>query len=720
MKYYTLLFLIIAFWSCEKIEDVTNRDSNWAVRGGNKAQERYSGLTQIDSSNVSELEIAWTYHTGDLDEGGTQMQVNPLVIDGTLYGVSPKLKVFALDAASGEEKWRFDPYAEEDNPSVNRNRGVTYWEEGDDARILFTAGSFLYALDARTGKVIEGFGNNGKVSLKKGLREEFKEYYMVATSPGVIYEDLIIIGSLVSEGADSAPGDIKAFNVKTGALEWTFHTIPRPGEFGRDTWDDPNAWKRIGGANSWAGMALDEEREIVYIPTGSASPDFYGGNRKGANLFANSLLALDASTGKRIWHYQTIHHDLWDRDLPSPPSLVTVRRDGQEIDAVAQPTKTGFVFLFDRETGKPLFDINERPVPSESNLAGEEVWPTQPIPEKPEPLMRQHMGEDDINPYVSQQEQDILREKLRGLNSSHMFEPPSLQGTLQFPGFDGGAEWGGSAVDPESGMLYVNTNEVPWILQMIDTNPDRGSGESLPLSLALGREEYMSTCVACHGTDLEGSGRSPSLVDIEDRLSPDEILNLIDSGRGMMPAFYQVSEARKKAIVNFLVDRPHYEVDVNSISDKEEAAGDPDASERYILNGYQKFRTEEGYPANSPPWGRLNAVNLNTGEIAWQVPLGEYPGLSAEGMPVTGTENYGGPVLTGSGLIFIAATLDKKIRAFSQKKGELLWEAELPYGGFATPSVYEVDGKQYVVIACGGGKLGVESGDAYVAFSLPE
>ncbi|SMO31986.1 PQQ-binding-like beta-propeller repeat protein [Fodinibius sediminis] len=718
MRYFLVACCMAMGWGCGTDH---SGNTDWSVRGGDKAQQRYSELTQIDTSNVDDLEVAWTYRTGDIEkDASTQIQTNPLVIDGMLFGVSPKLNVFALDAASGEEKWRFDPFTGADSSrSSHRNRGLSYWEGGGEARILFTAGSYLYALDARTGELIEEFGEQGRASLKEGLSEQFRDYYVVATSPGTIYGNLIIIGSLVSEGTDSAPGDIKAYNVKTGALEWTFHTIPRPGEYGYDTWDDPEAWKKIGGANSWAGMALDEDRGVIYIPTGSAAPDFYGGDRKGANLFANSLLALDASTGERIWHYQTVHHDLWDRDLPSPPTLVTVEHEGERVDAVAQPTKTGFVFLFDRETGEPLFDINEIPVPDSSTLEGEEVWPTQPVPSKPEPLMRQQMSTDDINPYVSEEEQEILREKLTGLRSDHFYEPPSLQGTLQFPGFDGGAEWGGSAFDPQSGLLYVNTNEVPWILQIIDTRPEEDTANPLPLSQAVGRDEYMSACVACHGTNLKGSGRSPSLIGVEDRRSPEEILALINSGRGMMPSFSQLPEARKKAIVNFLINREHYAVDISSVSDKKEVTGNSETA-RYILNGYQKFRTEAGYPAISPPWGRLNAVDLNTGEIAWQMPLGEYPSLREKGIPATGTENYGGPVATKGGVLFIAATLDKKIRAFNKATGALLWEEELPYAGFATPAVYEVNGKQYVVIACGGGKLGVESGDAYVAFSLPD
>lgn len=692
-------------------------DSSWAARGGSPDQIRYSSLSQIDTTNISELQVAWTYHTLDPDDRTTQIQTNPIVIDSLLFGISPGLKVFALDAATGEEKWTFNPFKNDESSPFNISRGVAWWQGDGEQRILFSAGSWLYALNALDGSLMQDFGENGRISLKEGFDESFRDYFAIATSPGVVYKDLIVIGSRVSEGADAAPGDIRAFHVKTGELVWTFYTIPRPGEFGHDTWEDPDAWRYSGGANSWAGMALDEDRGIVYVPTGSASPDFYGGGRKGANLFANSLLALDAATGERIWHFQTVYHDLWDRDLPSPPSLVTVNHNGREIDAVAQTTKTGFVYLFDRENGAPLFDIVEREVPTETGLEGEEVWPRQPFPVKPAPLMRQEMGPDDINPFISENEQEIIREKLLGLSSDHIFAPPSLQGTLMFPGFDGGAEWGGSAFDPQTGILYVNTNEVPWILQMIDRQPD-AENSGMERSIAAGRNSYMANCVACHGTDLQGSGRSPALTHITDRLTPEEISEIINSGNGMMPAFAHLPEAQKKAIVNFLTEEVYYDIGEQEFSDKQEFTGDSETSERYILNGYQKFRTEEGYPANSPPWGRLNAVDLNTGEIAWQVPLGEYPELSSRGIPATGTENYGGPVVTKGGLVFIAGTPDKKIRAFHKRTGELLWEDELPYAGYATPAVYEMQGNQYLVIACGGGKLGSESGDVYVAYSL--
>lgn len=691
----------------------------WTVRGGGPAQIRYSSLDQIDTTNVQALEVAWTYQTGDANsERNSQIQANAIAVDGTLFGTSPKLKVFAVDAATGAEQWVFDPFPDtaDVSLSLNVNRGVTHWAEGDDERILFTAGPTLYALDAETGTLLESFGDEGRVSLRRGLGERAQDLHVAATSPGVIYENLLIIGSRVSEGDDAAPGDIRAFDVRTGELAWTFHTIPWPGQLGHDTWEDPDARTHVGGANSWAGMAVDEERGIVYVPTGSASPDFYRGRRKGKNLFANTLLALDAETGERIWHYQTVHHDLWDRDLPSPPSLVTVQHEGNQVDAVAQTTKTGFVFVFDRETGESLFPVEERPVPSESPLVGEEPWPTQPIPTRPEPFHRQEMSPEDVNPYVSDSVQAVLREQLQSLNSDHMFTPPSLQGTLMFPGFDGGAEWGGSAFDPGSDILYVNSNEVPWIMTMLPTGKPShvtSSTAAADPGRGLGRDVYRTHCVACHGPDREGGGHFPSLTNVDEQYTPQEILDLINNGRRMMPGFEHLSETQKKALVNMLVDAPHFSVDADSRVDTSDAPP-------YVMAGYDKFRTPDGHPAVRPPWGTLNAIDFSSGDYVWRTPLGEYPELAEEGVPPTGTENYGGPVVTAGGLVFIAATLDETIRAFDKRTGEVLWSADLPAAGFATPSVYSIDGTQYVVIACGGGKLGTPSGDSYVAFALPE
>ncbi|MDR9363840.1 MAG: PQQ-binding-like beta-propeller repeat protein [Balneolaceae bacterium] len=717
--YLLILFVFSSFlFSCtEKINKI-GASEDWKVSLGDKYSSQYSHLDQITRENVDQLEVAWTYRSGDADTlANSQIQANPLIIDGTLYSTTPHLNVVALDAATGNEKWRFNPFPDslEIQTWLNVNRGVTYWENGNDKRILFTAGPELYAIDASNGELVESFGEEGTSSLKAGFPGRAEDLYVVTTSPGIVFENLIIIGSRVSEGSDAAPGDIRAFNVRTGELEWTFHTIPHPGEFGYDTWEDPDAWQKMGGANSWPGMALDEERGIVYVPTGSASPDFYGGNRKGSNLFANSLLALDASTGKRIWHYQTVHHDLWDRDLPSAPNLVTVTHDGEEIDAVSQTTKTGFIFLFDREIGEPLFPIEETEVPTDTNLEGEEVWPTQPIPVKPEPMTRQYLPDSAINPYVSEEIQADLKNQLQTLNRAHMYEPPSLKGTLMVPGYDGGAEWGGSAFDPETGILYVNSSEVPWTLTMVPAETQsRGSAEN---SIAFGQSTYMSYCIACHGPDRQGTGNNPTLIGVDDLYTPQEMLELINTGRRMMPGFNHLSENRKKSVVNFLIDETHFDVDFTE-SDKQELTAESESSP-YVMTGYNKFRTPEGYPASSPPWGTLNAINLNTGEYVWKIPFGEYPELAEQGVPTTGTENYGGPVVTAGGVLFIAATLDEKIRAFDKETGNLLWEYKLPVAGFATPSVYSVDGKQYVVIACGGGKLGTKSGDYYIAFALP-
>lgn len=713
-----LLFFSFLLMSCNSGFDEIGSSSDWKVSLGDKYSSQYSTLDQINRENVDLLDVAWTYRSGDADTvANSQIQANPIIIDGVLYSTTPRLDVVALDASNGSEQWRFNPFA--DTTSIetwlNVNRGVTYWENGTDKRIFVTAGPNLYALDASTGEPIESFGNAGKSSLKAGFEGRAEDLYVVTTSPGIIYQDLIIIGSRVSEGSDAAPGHIRAFNVRTGHLVWTFETIPQPGDIGYNTWENPDAWQQTGGANSWAGMAVDEERGLVFIPTGSASPDFYGGNRKGSNLFANSLVALNAVTGERIWHFQTVHHDLWDRDLPSAPNLVTVTHDGQQVDAVSQTTKSGYVFLFDRETGEPLFPIEELDVPTETTLTGEAVWPTQPVPTLPKPFTRQHLPDSAINPFVSEEVQEDLRNQLQSLKRSHMFEPPSLQGTLMFPGYDGGAEWGGSAFDPETGILYVNSNEVPWTLTMVPTGSQTVTSDTT--SIALGESTYMGYCIACHGPDREGSGNNPSLLNIDERYSPNEILDLINTGRRMMPGFNHLSEVRKRLIVNFLLDETHFDVDVSQ-SDKQELTNESETSP-YVMTGYRKFRTPDGYPASNPPWGTLNAINLNTGEFEWKIPFGEYPELAEQGIPTTGTENYGGPVVTAGGLLFIAATLDEKIRAFDKNTGELLWEYKLPVAGYATPSVYSVDGKQYVVIACGGGKLGTSSGDYYIAFSLP-
>jgi quinoprotein glucose dehydrogenase len=681
-------------------EDKPVKSTEWTEYLGGPDRNHYSTLTQINKGNVKDLKIAWTYSMPD----SGQTQANPIIVDGVLYGVTPAVQAFALDAATGKQIWLF---GDKSKNGSNTSRGVSYWSDGADKRIMHAMGSFLYALDAKTGKPIETFGDHGKINLHTGLPEIAKNKYMVSNTPGTIFEDLIIMPLRLSEDSDAAPGDLRAFNVRTGKLEWTFHTIPYPGEFGYETFP-PDAYKNTftGAANNWSGTAIDRKRGILYVPTGSAGYDFYGGKRKGQNLFANCLLALDARTGKRLWHFQTMHHDMWDRDLPAPPNLITVKQNGKSIDAVAQVSKQGYVFIFDRVTGKPLFPIKEVIAP-QSALPGEFPWPTQPVPVKPATFARQAytLTEKDIS--VHAPDRDSLVYKFKKYKKN-LFAAPSKEGTVILPGFDGGAEWGGAGADPEKGILYVNSNEMAWILTMKDTPK-----ESDLSTLSPGEKVYTTYCVTCHGPQRKGNAKSgyPSLVDIGTRRDRPFVHQIVTSGKGMMPGFTMLTADEKQALISFLFG-----------DEKVEAVSAVPASKKtylpYQSTGYNKFLDSQGLPAIAPPWGTLNAIDLNTGEFLWKIPFGEVESLKAKGVPTTGTENYGGPVVTASGLLFIAATKDGKFRVFDKDNGKLLWETMLPAAGFATPSTYEVNGKQYVVIACGGTKLGTKKGNQYVAFAL--
>jgi quinoprotein glucose dehydrogenase len=652
--------------------------------------------------------VAWTYRTGDARaEGRSQIQCNPIVVEGALYATTTRVETFALDAATGRELWRFNPYgagAEAQAEGLAVNRGVVYWSDGEDRRILVTAGQRLFALDARRGKPVPGFGQNGSVDLREGLDRDPADLFVVSTTPGAVYRDLLILGTRVHEGpGPSAPGHVRAYDVRTGAIRWTFRTIPRPGEYGHETWPE-DAWRDVGGANAWSGISVDHERGLVFLPTGSPAWDFWGGDRHGANLFGNCVLALNAATGERAWHFQTVHHDLWDRDLPQAPVLVTVRRHGREIDAVAQATKSGYVFVLDRETGEPLFPVEERPFPA-SDLKGEKTWPTQPLPVKPPPFARQILTEEGVTD-LSPEARAAVLERLRQVRSGGQFVPPSTQGTVIYPGFDGGAEWGGSAWDPETRLLYVNANEMAWILEMLELPPPGEAG-------ARGARVYTQHCTVCHGIDKRGDpeGQFPPVDDLKDRLTRGDVVALIEKGRGAMPAFAFLSPAERDAVAAHLLG----EDEPDDTKGEAAAAGRP-----YTHLGYNRFLDPDGYPAVKPPWGTLNAIDLDAGEIRWTVPLGELPELTERGIPPTGTENYGGPIVTAGGLIFIGATRDEKFRAFDKRTGRVLWETSLPAGGYATPATYETGGKQYVVIAAGGGKMGTKSGDAYVAFALPD
>lgn len=669
--------------------------TNWPAYGGGPEGIRYSELRQINRANVQNLRVAWSYDTAD---GPGDPQTQPIVIDGVLFGLTPKHKVLALNASDGKLLWRFD------SGVVGRgaNRSVVYWSSGDDRRIFASVQSFLYALDARTGKAISSFGRDGRIDLRDDLGRDPAKQSIVETSPGIIYKDLLIVGDRTPEALPAPPGDIRAYDVRTGALRWTFHTIPHPGEPGYETWPK-EAWTYTGAANNWAGMALDAKRGIVYVPTGSAASDFYGADRIGDDLYANCMLALNAATGKLIWHFQAVKHDIWDRDFPSPPALVTVKRDGKTIDAVAQTTKQGWVFLFDRANGTLLFPVEYKKYPA-STTPGEVTSETQLLPTKPAPFARQLLTEDMLSDRTPAVHQWAI-EKFRTFRSEGQFVPFSVgRETVIFPGFDGGAEWGGAAFDPETRLLYVNANDLA-STSSLEENLGGTSGQQL----------YLSNCASCHGDNLQGTPpQFPSLADLRGRRSTQQILAMIKQGGGRMPSFPNLSSEATSSITRYVLSGEAKEL---------APAGTANVNQKYRFTGYHKFLDPDGYPAVAPPWGTLNAINLNTGEYAWKIPLGEYPELAAEGLKNTGTENYGGSIVTAGGLVFIAATnFDRKFHAFDKLTGKLLWESTLPMGGNATPITYELGGKQYVVIYATGGKSGkgAKSGGIYVAFALPD
>lgn len=696
--------------------------SDWRSYGGQRTGDHFSTLAEINRTNVRKLKIAWTYDTGEKVAG---FESSPLIIAGTLYAPTPSGTVVALNAATGKRLWTFDPGIRCTQPI----RGLTYWSGTAGPRLFAGIMNYLYAIDPETGKRIAAFGEDGRVDLRKGLGRDYRTQSIALTTPGILYKDLIIVGGRVPETRPAPPGDIRAYDVRTGKLRWDFHTIPHPGEAGYNTWPK-DAWKTAGSANNWTGMALDPKRGIVYVPTGSPVFDFYGGDRIGNDLFADSLIALNAETGKRIWSFQEAHHDIWDRDLPSPPALVTVEHNGRRIDAVAQPTKQGYLYLFDRANGRPLFPVVEQRVPS-STVPGEITSPTQPKPLMPAPYVRQTLTARDLTDRTPAAHAYALEQFKTFLGGSGPFVPLALnRQTIVFPGFDGGAEWGGPAVDPRTGVIYINANEMAWTGELIRSNPSGGPGAAT----------YARSCAVCHGADRRGSPPAyPSLVGIGDRLSDQQIRQTIAHGKGRMPPFPAIagSPAEMQQLLRFLKGGIHTG---NHAGDHAEpgippapsrAKADGTKAERstvaakhnedsYQFTGYHQFVDRDGYPAIKPPWGTLSAIDLNTGKYLWTIPLGEYPKLASSGMKATGTENYGGPVVTAGGLVFIGATIfDDKIRAFDSSTGELLWQADLPGAGAATPATYMAHGRQYIVIAAGASKFAPPSEAKYVAFALP-
>jgi quinoprotein glucose dehydrogenase len=679
---------VLAIGLVASIAVAASRDANveWPVNGG-PDNARYSPLTEINRSNVTKLHVAWTYDSHDAF-AGSEMQSNPIVVDGLLYVTTPTLKVVALNAQTGREVWAFDPSGGSASRARFRHRGVVVSRD----RVFVSYRNFLWALDRKTGRPITSFGSEGRIDLREGLGQPAERLSVSASTPGVVFEDMLIMGSTVPETLPGSPGHIRAFDVNTGKLRWIFHTIPQPGEFGYDTWPK-DAYKISGGANAWAGVTLDARNGIVFAATGSASFDFYGVTRHGDDLFANCVLALDARTGRRLWHFQGVKHDLWDWDFPASPTLVTVTRSGRRVDAVAEITKLGFVYVLDRKTGESLFPIEYRKVPA-STVDGEQAADTQPFPLKPPPFTRQTLTESMLTTRTPEAHADVLK-TFRQFDSA-MFLPPSLKGTIVYPGVDGGGEWGGAAFDPETALLYVNSNEMPWLVKLIPNNDT---------SL------YNSKCATCHREDKTGGAAAPSLVGVGDRLTREEMATIIRQGTGRMPAFPDMGARNIGDVVDYLVTGRDKGADPNLASDPTWL--------KYRSDGETLWRDPDGYPPLTPPWGELSAIDLNSGTIRWQIPFGEFPELAAKGLKNTGSDNYGGPVATASGLLFIGATnFDRKFHAYDKLTGKLLWETTLPAAGNATPSIYSINGHEYVVIVCGGGKNGAPSGSSIVAFSV--
>jgi quinoprotein glucose dehydrogenase len=716
------LFALFFFTGCNN----HNNSRTWSIYKADAESSSYSGLKEINKQNVHQLKIAWIFNPNDASKGSGRehSECNPIIIDSIMYATSARHRVYAINARNGQQIWSFDPF----NGGVGGGvcRGVTYWEDGEDKRILFTGGDDLFALNANTGKVISSFGKEGKVSMNIGIRDNPELISVKPTSPGIVYKDLLIIGNEVSELYGAQPGYIRAYNIKTGKLEWTFHTIPKPGEAGYETWPK-DAWKYAGGANNWGGMSLDKKRGMVFLATGSPSYDFYGADRKGKNLFGNCIVALEAGTGKLLWYFQTIHHDLWDYDLPAPPNLVTVEKNGKKIDAVAQTSKIGFLYVLNRQTGESLFPVEERKVPA-SDVPGEEAWPTQPFPLKPEPYARQFMTADDLTNF-SPEAHDSLLKFFNGLRYEGLFTPPSTKGALNLPGTIGGSEWGGAAYDPSTGILYLKSNDAPEIDLLQKVVP--GVKPVTHLGSDAGKKIYMTYCVSCHKENREGDEPLyPSLIDIEARMTKQQVRNKIKQGGSRMPAFASILNGQEEAIISFLFGEKKknflpkeaalLEIKNNIASHVDIMDGnrENDTTSNYLnLNAYAQFKDIYGNPAIKPPWGTLNAIDLNTGEYVWKIPVGNDAKLQEKDAGITGLWSSPGPIVTAGGLVFLGGTKDKKFFAFDKATGKLVWETILPGRGSSSPCTYVVDDKQYIALSVEGDKK--NPAGYIIAFALP-
>jgi len=598
----------------------------WDSYLGGAESSQYSSLNQIDRTNVTKLQPAWSFQLAD----GPPPRLNPLVANGNMYLFSGPNTLVALDPATGKEKWR--------KAFTGRvgARGLNYWQstDGKDKRLLFMNDGFLRAVNAENGEPIAAFGKDGQVDLRAGLSGDVSKLRPLMTdNPGRIYKNLLIM-SLPAGAYDftSSPADIQAFDIRTGKLVWKFHTVPEKGEFGYETWPAKDH-EKFGGVHNWSESTVDDELGMVYIPTGTARYDFYGGNREGENLYANSVVALNAATGKRVWHFQTIHHDLWDYDIPTAPKLMTIQKDGKDVPILIQATKQGYVYVFDRRNGKPIWPIEEKPFPA-SDVPGEKAWPTQPIPSAPPPFARQSFTEADINPFIPEADKAKVRELLKTSRNEGLFTPPTLAGTISMPGHNGGANWGSSAVDPVNNRFYVVSKQLPTLDKLVLDN------------------------------------------------RPQALAEMPNGGGDVKPY---------KSPVNFLMQ-------------------------------------SNGLSAISPPWSTITAYDMKEGKILWQRPDGDIPALAALGIKDTGSHApRGGPVVTAGGVMFVATSSDRKLRARNTDDGSVLWEYDLPAASEGVPAVYAVGGRQYVVIPVGGdGGFSLRMGQTkpgpnqYIAFALPQ